>query len=116
MPDQTSLTGDMARVAADLLDELALVGAVPHGAHVFRNHVVLTYLEAADRRAGADALGLRDTSWGHSRVEQSGFVATDHGGLGEVEVVVTSSPDTEDWRRRDEDAETAARAAAAVTS
>ena len=117
MPDQTSLTGDMARVAADLLDELALVfGAVPHSAHVFRNYVVLTYLEPADRRAGADALGLRGTAWGYGRVDQSGFVATDHGSLGEVEVIVSSSPDTEDWRRRDEDAETAARAAAAVTS
>ena len=117
MPDQTTLTGDMARVAADLLDELALVGAAPYSAHAFRNYVVLTYLEAADRRAGADALGLRYTSsWGYGRAEQSGFVATDHGSLGEVEVVVTSGPDTEDWRRRDEDAETAARAAAAVTS
>lgn len=116
MPDQTSLTGDMARVAADLLDELALVGAVPHGAHAFRNRVSLTYLEGADRRAGADALGLRVMSWGYGRVDQSGFVATDHGSLGEVEVVVASSPDAEDWRRRDEDAETAARAAAAVTS
>ena len=115
MPDQTSLTGDMARVAADLLDELALVGAVPHSAHAFRNYVVLTYLEAADRRAGANALGLRYTSWRYGRAEQSGFVATDHGNLGEVEVIVSSGPDTEDWRRRDEDAETAARAAA-VTS
>ena len=116
MPDQTSLTGDMARVAADLLDELALVGAVPHGALVYRNHVSLTYLEAANRRAGADALGLRYTSWGYGRAEQCGFVATDHGNLGEVEVFVASSPDAEDWRRRYEDAETAARAAAAVTS
>lgn len=113
--DQTTLTGDMARVAADLLDELALVGAVPHSAHVYRNRVSLTYLEGADRRAGADALGLRATSWGYG-VSQSGFVATDHGSLGEVEVVVSSGLDAEDWRRRDEDAETAARAAAAVTS
>ena len=116
MPDQTTLTGDMARAAADLLDELALVGAVPYAAHVYRNHVSLTYLEGADRRAGADALGLRYTSGGYGRVDQSGFVATDHGSLGEVEVFVASSPDAEDWRRRDEDAETAARAAAAVTS
>lgn len=116
MPDQTTLTGDMARVAADLLDELALVGAVPHSAHVYRNRVSLTYLEGADRRAGADALGLRGTSGGYGRVDQFGFVATDHGSLGEVEVVVSSGPDAEDWRRRDEDAETAARAAAAVTS
>jgi len=115
MPDQTSLTGDMARAVADLIDKkLVPVDAVPHGAHAFRNHVVLTYLEAADRRAGADALGLRGTSWGYGRVDQFGFVATDHGSLGEVEVIVSSGPDAEDWRRRDEDAETAARAAAAV--
>ena len=112
MPDQTSLTGDMARVAADLLDELALVGAVPSSVTLYRDRVSLSYLDAATRRTAALALGLTESSQAAGIVTQSG-VSGDHG---EFDVEVHSRLDAEDLRREREDAETAARAAAAVTT
>ena len=112
MPDQTSLTGDMARVAADLLDELALVGAVPYSAHVYCTGIALCYLQPIHRRLAADALGLGPGA-GAGIVTHHGLVTRQ--GI-EVSVQAYSRIDAEDLRREREDAETAARAAAAVTS
>lgn len=108
-----TLTSDMARVAADLLDELALVGAVPSSVTLYRDRVSLSYTDASVRRDAALALGLTATTQLAGRVTQSGLVSVDHG---EVAVEAFSRLDAEDLRREREDAETAARAAAAVTS
>ena len=112
MPDQTTLTGDMARVAADLLDELALIGVVPHGVHLYADRVSLTYLDAADRRLAANALEMSGPEWRHdgsSRVVHTGVTGTDW-----IALEVTSGSDAEDFRRLAEDNETAARTRAAA--
>lgn len=112
MPDPTTLAAAHVRVAADLLDELALVGAVPHAVHVFADHLVLSYLDAADRRLAADALSLGPGVWHFGPAPQVRHCATLATDAGEIDVTVKSSPDAEDFRRLAEDNETAARAKA----
>ena len=109
-----TLTSDMARVAADLIDEkLVPFGAAPSTAWLRRDCIGLHYTDATTRRAAALALGL--TTWEQAAgiVTQAGLVGGDYG---EVAVEAFSRLDAEDLRREREDAETAARAAAAVTS
>lgn len=112
MPDRPTLTAAQARVAADLLDELALIGVVPHGVHLYADRVSLTYLDAADRRLAANALEMSGPEWRHdgsSRVVHTGVTGTDW-----IALEVTSGSDAEDFRRLAEDNETAARAKAAT--